>query len=105
MIEQLRAAKPDLVVIMLHGEGGEDGVIQGLLEVMELPYTGSGVLASSIAMDKVKSKLLWQRLGLPTADFEFANESSCWQETNKALWKACCKTCQRRLKLGYRDCG
>ena len=80
VIEQLKAAKPDLVVIMLHGEGGEDGVIQGLLEVMELPYTGSGVLASSIAMDKVKSKLLWQRLGLSTADFEFAYESSCWQE-------------------------
>jgi D-alanine-D-alanine ligase len=79
VIDQLRTAKPDLVLIMLHGQGGEDGIIQGLLEVMELPYTGSDVLASSIAMDKVKSKLLWQRLGLQTADFEFLNESSDWE--------------------------
>jgi D-alanine-D-alanine ligase len=100
VIEQLRAAKPDLVVIMLHGEGGEDGVIQGLLEVMELPYTGSGVLASSIAMDKVKSKLLWQRLGLSTADFEFANESSCWQEMVNRYGKLVVKPVSGGSSLG-----
>ena len=100
VIEQLKAAKPDLVVIMLHGEGGEDGVIQGLLEVMELPYTGSGVLASSIAMDKVKSKLLWQRLGLSTADFEFANESSCWQELINRYGKLVVKPVSGGSSLG-----
>ena len=56
IIDQLREAKPDLVVIMLHGKDGEDGVIQGMLEMMQLPYTGSGVLASAIAMDKELSK-------------------------------------------------
>lgn len=68
-INAIRAARPDLVLLMLHGKGGEDGVMQGLLEVMGLPYSGSGVLASALAMDKVKSKLLWQQLGLKTAPF------------------------------------
>ena len=80
IIEQLREAKPDLVVLMLHGKDGEDGVIQGMLEMMQLPYTGSGVLASAIAMDKVKSKLIWRRLGLNTADFEFIYSDSNWNE-------------------------
>ena len=80
IIEQLREAKPDLVVPMLHGKDGEDGVIQGMLEMMQLPYTGSGVLASAIAMDKVKSKLIWRRLGLNTADFEFIYSDSNWNE-------------------------
>ena len=56
IVDKVRAANPDLVVIMLHGKGGEDGVIQGLMEILNIPYTGSGVLASAIAMDKVKSK-------------------------------------------------
>ncbi len=51
---------------ILHGRGGEDGVIQGLLEVLELPFTGSGVKASAIAMDKMVSKRLWEAQGLPT---------------------------------------
>ena len=80
IIDQLREAKPDLVVPMLHGKDGEDGVIQGMLEMMQLPYTGSGVLASAIAMDKVKSKLIWRRLGLNTADFEFIYSDSNWNE-------------------------
>ena len=80
IIDQLREAKPDLVLPMLHGKDGEDGVIQGMLEMMQLPYTGSGVLASAIAMDKVKSKLIWRRLGLNTADFEFIYSDSNWNE-------------------------
>lgn len=55
--------------IALHGRGGEDGVIQGLLEMLHIPYTGSDVLASSLAMDKVRSKQLWLAAGLPTPDF------------------------------------
>lgn len=54
---------------MLHGRGGEDGIIQSLLEFMELPYTGSGVMGSAVAMDKLRSKYLWRGLGLPTPDF------------------------------------
>ncbi len=66
---RLAAAKADFVVNMLHGRGGEDGAMQGLLEVLGLPCSGSGVLASALAMDKIKSKLLWRQAGLPTPDF------------------------------------
>ena len=53
--------------IALHGRGGEDGTVQGALEFLGIPYTGSGVLASALAMDKVRTKLLWAAEGLPTA--------------------------------------
>ena len=59
----------DRVFIALHGRRGEDGVIQGALETLHIPYTGSGVLGSALAMDKVRSKLIWQSLGLPTPPF------------------------------------
>ena len=66
----------DHVFNVLHGRGGEDGVIQGLLEVLELPYTGSGVKASALAMDKVLSKQIWRAAGLPVPDFvELTRES------------------------------
>jgi len=57
------------VFIVLHGRGGEDGTMQGLLETMKLPYTGSGVMASSLAMDKLKTKQVWSAMGLPTPEF------------------------------------
>lgn len=79
VVADLENLKPDLALIMLHGQGGEDGTIQGLLEILKIPYTGSGVLASALAMDKVKSKLIWQRLELKTADFVILNEASDWQ--------------------------
>lgn len=56
----------DRVFICLHGRGGEDGTLQGALELLGIPYTGSGVLASALAMDKVRCKRLWQGAGLPT---------------------------------------
>ncbi len=55
--------------IVLHGRGGEDGTMQGALETIGLPYTGSGVLGSALGMDKYRCKLLWRACGLPTADF------------------------------------
>ncbi len=55
----------DVAFIALHGRGGEDGTIQAVLEWLGIPYTGSGVLASAIAMDKIKTKMLWQAAGLP----------------------------------------
>jgi len=79
VVADLESLKPDLALIMLHGQGGEDGTIQGLLEFLKIPYTGSGVLASALAMDKVKSKLIWQHLGLNTADFVMLNEATDWQ--------------------------
>jgi len=61
---------------LLHGVGGEDGQIQGLLESLGVHYSGSGVLGSALCMDKAKTKLVWQSLGLPTPDFEIINGSS-----------------------------
>jgi len=65
----LAAEKFDRVFIALHGRYGEDGTMQGALEQLGVPYTGSGVMASSIAMDKVMSKRVWQSFGLPTPRF------------------------------------
>jgi len=56
----------DRAFIILHGRGGEDGVMQGALELLGLPYTGSGVLASALGMDKLRTKQIWQSAGLPT---------------------------------------
>ena len=56
--------------IALHGRGGEDGTVQGALEMLRVPYTGSGVLGSALAMDKVRAKLVWQAVGLPTPAYE-----------------------------------
>lgn len=62
--------------IMLHGRGGEDGVIQGALERIGLPYTGSGVLGSALGMDKYRTKALWRGLGLPTPESVLISGSS-----------------------------
>ena len=61
---------------LLHGVGGEDGKVQGLLESFGIEYSGSGVLGSALCMDKAKTKLVWQSLGLPTPDFEIIDASS-----------------------------
>lgn len=67
LVERLREAKPDAVFNALHGRFGEDGVVQGLLEWLRLPYTHSGVAASATAMDKVRSKAVFAAAGLPIA--------------------------------------
>ena len=59
----------DRVFNILHGRGGEDGVVQGLCEYLDLPYTGSGVLGSALAMDKIKTKRIWNSHGLRTPDY------------------------------------
>ena len=63
------AADFDRVWIALHGPGGEDGALQGLLQWLDVPYTGSGVMASALAMDKVRSKHLFRAAGIPTPDY------------------------------------
>ncbi len=69
--QSIEALQPfDRVFIVLHGQGGEDGVMQGVLETLQLPYTGSGVLASALAMDKLRTKQLWSGIGIPTPKFE-----------------------------------
>ena len=69
-LEQLIAQRFARVFIVLHGRFGEDGTVQGALEYLGLPYTGSGVMASSIAMDKWRTKLLWQAAGISTPPYE-----------------------------------
>lgn len=75
----------DRVFIALHGRYGEDGTVQGALELMGIPYTGSGVMASSIAMDKWRTKMIWQAAGLPIPDFMLINERSDWDAVVQRL--------------------
>jgi hypothetical protein len=70
--ERLRDADVDVVFLALHGRGGEDGCVQGLLELMGLPYTGSGVLASALAMDKLKAKEMFRLHNVPTPPYYVA---------------------------------
>ncbi|MFT6086701.1 MAG: D-alanine-D-alanine ligase [Glaciecola sp.] len=65
----------DRAFIILHGRGGEDGSMQGALQLLEIPYTGTGVLGSALAMDKVYSKQVWSTLGLPTADYKVVTKA------------------------------
>jgi|TARA_R110000823_G_scaffold28045_47_gene81584 D-alanine-D-alanine ligase len=85
LLQQLPQLSLTRVLIMLHGPGGEDGSLQGALQFLGLPYTGSGVFASALAMDKLHSKQFWQGVGLPTARFAVLNDSTDWQGTLDAL--------------------
>ncbi|MEH6568819.1 MAG: D-alanine--D-alanine ligase [Halioglobus sp.] len=76
-MERLRGA--DFVFNALHGPGGEDGVMQGALDALGLPYSGSGVLGSALAMDKKRSKQLWQGIGLSTGGFVTLAADTDWQ--------------------------
>lgn len=74
-IQQLTQGESfDRVFLALHGRGGEDGVIQGVLDSISIPYTGSGVMGSAIAMDKMRSKYIWQGMSLPTPKFGYVEE-------------------------------
>lgn len=75
-LEQLLAQHFDRVFIALHGRFGEDGTVQGALEYLGIPYTGSGVMASALAMDKWRTKLLWQAAGIPTPPYELLSQDS-----------------------------
>ncbi len=66
----------DRAFIVLHGRWGEDGAVQGLLDSLQIPYTGSDVLGCALAMDKVRSKQVWQAIGLPTAKFQVVKDPS-----------------------------
>ena len=78
ILEQLVAEKIDRAFIVLHGRGGEDGTMQGLLECAGIPYTGSGVLSSALAMDKLRTKQVWLADGLPTPRYAvLTSETDC----------------------------
>lgn len=75
-LSDLTAQKIDRVFIALHGRGGEDGCVQGALEYLNIPYTGSGVLGSALSMDKVRTKQIFKATGLPTAPFIVADKQT-----------------------------
>ncbi len=66
------------VFIALHGRFGEDGTVQGVLETLKIPYTGSGVMGSALAMDKWRTKLIWQAAGIPTPKYRMLDAASDW---------------------------
>jgi D-alanine-D-alanine ligase len=82
---ELAKEKFDRVFISLHGRYGEDGTIQGLLELLNLPYTGSGVLASALSIDKIATKQIWLSNGLSTPEFEELTAASDWSAVVKKL--------------------
>jgi D-alanine-D-alanine ligase len=73
------------VFIALHGRFGEDGTVQGALEVLKIPYTGSGVMASALAMDKWRTKLVWNAAGIPTPHFAMVKASTSWERVAEVL--------------------
>ena len=83
LIRRLREAAPDVAFIAMHGRDGEDGTVQELLEILAIPYTGSGVLACSRAMDKVLAKHLMIEAGIPTPEF-FAFNQAAFRELGAA---------------------
>ena len=80
IVQRLTSEQYDRVFNIMHGRGGEDGVIQGLLDVLQVPYTGSGVLGSALAMDKLLTKQLWHGIGLPSPAYKILrSEEDCEQ--------------------------
>ncbi|PLW70374.1 D-alanine--D-alanine ligase [Pseudohalioglobus lutimaris] len=89
-----------LAFIVLHGPGGEDGTMQGALEVLGLPYTGSGVLGSALAMDKRRSKQLWQGVGIATGGFEILDSGTDWGAVIERLGKVFVKPACEGSSIG-----
>jgi D-alanine-D-alanine ligase len=87
LVEAIRAARVDRVFNILHGTrgGGEDGVLQGLLDALGVPYTGAGVLGSALSMDKIRSKQVWLSLGLPTPAYRVVHSGDDVVDAARAL--------------------
>lgn len=84
-LDQLKVQGFDRCFIALHGRYGEDGTVQGALELLDIPYTGSGVMASSIAMDKIMTKRIWRFEGLPTPDWRMVDSAEATRDALQAL--------------------
>lgn len=76
IVTVLEEGQFDRVFNIVHGRGGEDGELQGALEILQLPYTGCGIMASAISMDKLMTKCLWLGIGLPTPHYQVLNEDT-----------------------------
>ncbi|AJJ61298.1 D-alanine--D-alanine ligase [Yersinia aldovae] len=90
-VTQLKEQGFSKVFIALHGRGGEDGTLQGVLEFLQLPYTGSGVMASALTMDKLRTKLVWQASGLPISPYVALNRQQFATLSPEALAAAVAK--------------
>ena len=75
-VPSLATSRFDCAFVAIHGRGGEDGTLQGMLEMLNMPYTGSGVLASALSMDKIITKRIWMSQGLPTPSFAVVDQQS-----------------------------
>ncbi len=91
--------------IALHGPGGEDGSMQGALQTLGIPFTGSGVLGSALAMDKLRSKQLWQGLGLSTAGFVSLTADTDWQQVIDRFGKVFVKPASEGSSIGMTAAG
>ena len=98
--ETLSSDTVDRVFIALHGRGGEDGQLQGLLGLRGIPYTGSDVLGSALAMDKVKSKQLWRTAGLPTPEFDVISRGSSLSSPMKIKYPVMVKPAREGSSIG-----
>ncbi len=85
---KLKEAGYNRVFIALHGRGGEDGTVQGVLEFLGLPYTGSGVLASSLSMDKLRTKQLWAGIDLPVSSYIALNKQQVAMMSDEMLFES-----------------
>jgi D-alanine-D-alanine ligase len=81
----LRREGFERVFIALHGRFGEDGTVQGALETLRIPYTGSGVMGSALAMDKWRTKLVWDASGIPTPRFAMVRSTTDWEKVTELL--------------------
>lgn len=86
--------------IALHGGDGEDGTVQAILKSAGISFTGSGVAASALAMDKIRSKYLWKGMGLPTPEFEVLSKSTDWSACNKRLGRVMVKPATEGSSIG-----
>jgi D-alanine-D-alanine ligase len=84
-ISDLKREHFDRVFIALHGRYGEDGTVQGALELLGIPYTGSGVMASALAMDKWRTKLIWKAVGIPVPKDVLVSDTSDWDAVARTL--------------------
>lgn len=84
-LEDLKREGFARVFVALHGRYGEDGTVQGALELMQIPYTGSGVMASALSLDKWRTKLVWQAAGIPTPKYTMLNGQSDWEKVIASL--------------------
>jgi D-alanine-D-alanine ligase len=84
-LSELKRDRFDRVFIALHGRYGEDGTVQGALELLGIPYTGSGVMASALCMDKLRTKMVWVAASLPTPKWQVLTAGSDWAQVARDL--------------------